>query len=206
MPQASIDTVVMAAAVVMRLQTIVSREVGANDAVVVTVGSLQAGTKENVIPDEALIKLNVRTFDEGVRKRVLAAIERIVKAEAEASGAPKPPEITPLDRYDLVTNDAEATTRVAASFRQHFTRDHVVSTAPTTASEDFGSFGAQWHVPAVFWFVGGTDADQYAKAEAEGRLGELPTNHNPRFAPVLHPTLETGVEAMVVAALTWLAA
>ena len=111
MPQASIDPVVMAAATVLRLQTIVSREIAPTDAAVVTVGSLQAGTKENVIPDEAIIKLNVRTFDEDVRKRVLAAIERIVNAEAEASGAPKKPEITPLDRYALVKNDPEATKR-----------------------------------------------------------------------------------------------
>src|SRR5690349_3917541 len=102
MPQASIDPVVMAAATVLRLQTIVSRELAAAEAAVVTVGSLQAGTKENVIPDEAVIKLNVRTFDQAVRKRVLAAIERIVNAEAEASGAPKPPEMTPLDRTDPV--------------------------------------------------------------------------------------------------------
>ena len=102
MPQASIDPVVMAASTVLRLQTIVSREVGPSDAAVVTVGALQAGTKENVIPDEAVIKLNVRTFDETVRKHVLDAIERIVTAESEASGAPKPPEITALDRYDLV--------------------------------------------------------------------------------------------------------
>ena len=108
MPQASIDPVVMAAATVMRLQTIVSREVAAAEAAVVTVGVLQAGTKENVIPDEAIIKLNVRTFDEGVRKRVLAAIERIVNAEAAASGAPRPPEITTLDRYPLNVNDPEA--------------------------------------------------------------------------------------------------
>src|ERR1700739_90534 len=112
MPQASIDPVVMAAAVVMRLQPIVSREVAANDAAVVTVGVLQAGTKENVIPDEAIIKLNVRTFDEGVRKLVLAAIERIVNAEAEASGSPRKPEITPLDHYSLTTNDPDATKRV----------------------------------------------------------------------------------------------
>ena len=105
MPQASIDPVVMAAATVMRLQTIVSREVAAAEAAVVTVGALQAGTKENVIPDEAIIKLNVRTFDAGVRKRVLAAIERIVNAEAEASGAPRKPEITTLDHYPLNVND-----------------------------------------------------------------------------------------------------
>src|SRR5947199_7868886 len=117
MPEASIDPVVMAAATVLRLQTIVSREVAANEAAVVTIGVLQAGTKENVIPDEAMIKLNVRTFDEGVRKRVLAAIERIVKAEAAASGAPRPPEITPLDRYALVMNDADASRRVVSAFR-----------------------------------------------------------------------------------------
>jgi hippurate hydrolase len=206
MPQASIDPVVMAAATVMRLQTIVSREVAPTDAVVITIGALQAGTKENVIPDEALLKLNVRTFDEGVRKRVLAAVERIVNAEATASGAPKPPEITTLDHYDLVKNDPKATERVAGAFRQYFAADRVEETGPTTASEDFGSFGAEWHAPAVFWFVGGTDPKLYAKAKAEGRLGELPTNHNPRFAPVIHPTLETGVETLVVAAQAWLAA
>ena len=204
MPQASIDPVVMAAATVMRLQAVVSREVAATDAVVLTIGSLQAGTKENVIPDEALIKLNVRTFDDAVRTRVLAAIERIVRAEAEASGAPRPPEITPLDRYSMVTNDPTATKRISEAFRHHFPVDRVTETEPTTASEDFGLFGAESNTPAVFWFVGGTDPDLYAKAKADGRLGELPTNHNPRFAPVIHPTLETGVETLVVAAQAWL--
>jgi hippurate hydrolase len=205
MPQSSIDPVVMAAATVMRLQTIVSREVSPNDAVVVTVGALQAGMKENVIPDEAIIKLNVRTFDDAVRNRVLASIERIVKAEAEASGAPKPPEITNLDHYDLVRNDPEATQRVTDAFREHFPADRVIEARPTTASEDFGSFGAEWHSPSVFWFIGGTDPVLYAKAKADGRLSELPTNHNPRFAPVIHPTLKTGVETLVVAAQAWLA-
>jgi len=204
MPQASIDPVIMAAATVLRLQTIVSREVAPTDAAVVTVGALQAGMKENVIPDEAVIRLNVRTFDEGVRKRVLAAIERIVNAEAAASGAPKPPEITPLDRYPLLVNDPDATKRVSGAFRKHFPADRVQETKPTTASEDFGSFGAEWGVPSVFWFIGGTDPGAYAKANEAGTLNEIPTNHNPRFAPVIHPTLETGVEAMVVAAGAWL--
>jgi len=204
MPQAAIDPVVMAAATVLRLQTIVSRELAATEAAVVTIGALQAGTKENVIPDEAMIKLNVRTFDEGVRTRVLAAIERIVNAEAAASGAPKPPEITPLDRYALVMNDPEATKRILEGFRGHFPADRLRETGPTSASEDFGSFGAEWHVPSVFWFIGGTDPDLYAKAKEAGRLAELPTNHNPRFAPVIHPTLETGVEALVAAAGAWL--
>lgn len=205
MPQASIDPVVMSASTVLRLQTIVSRELAPNEAAVVTVGSLQAGTKENVIPDEAIIKLNVRTFDEGVRKRVLAAIERIVNAEAEASGAPKKPEITTLDRYALVKNDPEAVKRVGDAFRRCFSPDQVQSTEPTSASEDFGSFGAEWGAPSVFWFVGGTDPETYAKAKSEGKLGDLPTNHNPRFAPVIHPTLETGVQALIAAASVWLA-
>jgi hippurate hydrolase len=206
MPQASIDPVVMAASTVLRLQTIVSREVAATESAVVTVGVLQAGTKENVIPDEALIKLNVRTFDEGVRKRVLAAIERIVNAEAAASGAPRPPEITPLDSYPLNVNDKGASDRVAAAFRAHFSADRVHHTGPAPASEDFGCFGTEWHAPSVFWFVGGTDPALHAKAKAEGRLNELPVNHSPHFAPVLHPTLETGVEAMVTAAMAWVTA
>ena len=205
MPQASIDPVVMAAATVMRLQTVVSREIAAADAAVVTVGALQAGTKENVIPDEAIIKLNVRTFDESVRKHVLAAIERIVNAEAAASGAPRPPEITTLDHYPLNLNDAEASKRVADAFRRHFSAERVRVTGPAPASEDFGSFGTEWHVPSVFWFVGGTDPDRYAQAKAAGQLNELPVNHSPLFAPVIHPTLETGVETLVVSARAWLA-
>jgi hippurate hydrolase len=206
MPQASVDPVVMAAATVLRLQTIVSRELAASEAAVVTVGSLQAGEKENVIPDEAVIKLNVRTFDPDVRVRVLAAITRIVNAEAAASGAPKPPEITPLDQYSLVSNDPEATGRVVDAFRKHFGGDRVREAKPTSASEDFGVFGAAWQAPSVFWFIGGTDPKQYAEAKQAGRVREIPTNHNPGFAPVLHPTLETGVATMVVAAQTWLAA
>ena len=206
MPQASIDPVVMAAATVMRLQTIVSREVAPTDAVVVTIGALQAGTKENVIPDDALIKLNVRTFDDAVRTRVLDAIRRIVNAESDASGAPKAPEFTALDRYRMVQNDPATTRRVLEAFRQHFGDDKVTQTKPTTASEDFGTFGAEWKVPSVFWFVGGTDPQLYARLESENKLGELPTNHNPRFAPVIHPTLETGVETLVVASQAWLSA
>jgi metal-dependent amidase/aminoacylase/carboxypeptidase family protein len=94
----------------------------------------------------------VRTFDEGVRKLVLAAIERIVNAEA--SGAPRKPEITPLERYSLTTNDPDAIKRVRDALRAFFPADSVQDTKPTMASEDFGSFRAEWHVPSVFWFVG----------------------------------------------------
>lgn len=204
MPQASIDPVVMAAATVIRLQTIVSREIAAAEAAVVTIGVLQAGTKENVIPDEAIIKLNVRTFDAGVRTRVLNAIERIVNAEAEASGAPRKPEITSLDHYPLNVNDRNASERVVDAFRGHFGTERVRATGPAPASEDFGSFGTEWHVPSVFWFVGGTDPETYAKAKAANKLTELPVNHSPKFAPVLHPTLQTGVETLVIATRAWL--
>jgi len=173
---------------------------------VVTIGALQAGTKENVIPDEAIIKLNVRKFDEGVRRRVLDAMTRVVNAEAAASGAPKLPEITPLDRYVLVENDADASDRVAEAFRKYFSSTRVRKTDATSASEDFGSFGVQWQVPSVFWFIGGTDPEIYAKAKAAGKVNEIPSNHNPRFAPVIHPTLRTGVEALVVAARAWVGA
>ena len=204
MPQASIDPVVMAASVVLRLQTIVSREVAANDAAVITVGVLQAGTRENVIPDEAVIKLNVRTFDAHLREHVLAAIERIVNAEAEASGAPRKPEITPLDRYPLNVNDEAASNRVATAFRSYFAPERVTHTGAAPASEDFGCFGTAWQVPSVFWFVGGNDPQTYARAKAAGKLNELPVNHSPKFAPILHPTLETGVETLVVGAMAWL--
>ena len=206
MPEASVDPVVMAAATVLRLQTIVSRELAATQAAVVTVGALQAGTKENVIPDGALLKLNVRTFDEAVRRRVLDAIERIVNAEAAASGAPRPPLITTTEHYPLTVNDPDATRKVAAALRRHFGSDRVVELdAPLSPSEDFGAFGTEWGVPSVLWYVGGTDPDVYQRAEQAGRIADdIPTNHNPRFAPVLQPTINTGVEALTAAALDYL--
>src|SRR3954449_4753876 len=207
MPESSVDPVVMAALTVVRLQTIVSREIAANQAAVVTIGALQSGTKDNVIPDEALIKLNVRTFDEQVRAHVLEAIKRIVEAEATASGAPRAPAITMTEHYPLTVNDPEQTARVAAALRDQFGQDRVHElSAPVSASEDFGSFGTEWGVPSVFWYVGGTDADLYRRAEQAGRVAQdVPTNHNAAFAPVIHPTLETGVQAMMAAALDALA-
>jgi amidohydrolase len=204
MPEAAVDPVVLAASTVLRLQTVVSRETGLNESVVLTVGLLQAGTKENVIPDEALIGLNLRCYDAGVRARAQAAIRRIVAAEAEASGAPRPPEITPVETYELTDNDPAATERVLAAFRARFGDDQVQPTGPTSASEDYGILGRAWRAPSVFWFVGGTDRDTVERAEREGRIAELPTNHSPQFAPTLDPTLRTGVETLVTAAGAWL--
>ena len=180
MPESSVDPVVMAAATVLRLQTIVSREVAASQAAVVTVGALQAGTKDNVIPDDALLKLNVRTFDEAVRTRVLAAIERIVNAEAAASGAPKPPEITYTEHYPLTVNDPEQTAHVADALRSYFGNDRVHElAAPVSASEDFGSFGTEWGVPSVFWYVGGTDPAAYREGQTS-RPGRRGHPHEPQ--------------------------
>ena len=105
-------------------------------------------------------------------------------------------------------NDPDRTVRVAAALRVQLGDDRVHELAsPVSASEDFGSFGTAWGVPSVFWYVGGTDAELYRKAEQAGRVAqEIPTNHNAAFAPVIHPTLETGVQAMTVAALDALGA
>jgi len=135
---------------------------------------------------------------------MLASIERIVNAEAAASGAPRKPEITTLDRYPLNVNDVAASHRIADAFRTYFSESRVHHTGPAPASEDFGCFGTEWHAPSVFWFVGGNEPETYDRAKQAGKLNELPVNHSPHFAPVLHPTLRTGVEAMVVAALAWL--
>jgi len=142
-----------------------------------------------------------------VRTHVLEAIERIVDAEAVAAGAPRPPEITNTEHYPLTVNDPESAERVAAALRAEFGSENVRQlAAPYSASEDFGSFGTEWGVPSVFWYVGGTDADAYRRAEEAGRVAQdIPTNHNAAFAPVIHPTLETGVRAMTVAALDSLA-
>jgi hippurate hydrolase len=204
-PHTSIDPVVMAAATVLRLQTIVSREVAPLDSAVLTIGSLQAGNKENIIPDDATLKLNLRTYDEGVRTRMLQAVKRICCAECDASNAPRPPEFTTLSSYPLTDNDRAATERVANAFRAHF-GDAAYESPPMAASEDFSVFGRSWGVPYVFWFVGGTDREVHAQAKAGGKLDTLPSNHSPRFAPVLDPTLQVGLQAMLSAALAWLCA
>jgi hippurate hydrolase len=204
MPQKSIDPVVMAASAVMRLQTVVSREVAMTDSAVVTVGTMQAGTNENIIPDRALLRLNVRTFKEEVRARVLGAIKRILEAEAEASGAPKPPAFSVLSEFPLTRNDAAATRKVVEALERRFGSERVHEVGSATASEDFGLFGTAWDVPSVFWVVGGIDPETYRKAQEAGKGDELPANHAPDFAPVIDPTLRTGITTMLAAAGAWL--
>ncbi|MGC9669849.1 amidohydrolase [Planosporangium sp. 12N6] len=204
-PESTVDPVVMAASTVLRLQTVVSREVPATEAAVVTVGALHSGTKENIIPDDAELKLSVRSFDPRIRELVLAGIERIVRGEAAAAGAPKPPEIELERAFAPVVNDEAATARVSDAFIAHFGADRVVPAPLLTGGEDFGEYSTRGGFPSVFWFVGGTDPDAYARAEQLGRVDrDIPSNHSPYFAPVLDPTLSTGVETLVTAALAWL--
>jgi hippurate hydrolase len=205
-PQTSIDPVIMAAATTLRLQTIVSREVAPSEPAVLTIGALQAGTKENIIPDDATIKLNMRTFSDDTREYMLKAIRRICCAECDASGAERPPEFTTINSYPLTENDAAATQRIAQAFQAEFGPDAFLAPNPASASEDFSVFGRTWGVPYVFWFVGGTDPQLYAKAVAEKTVNRIPSNHSPMFAPVIHPTLETGLRAMLAAAAGWLCA
>jgi hippurate hydrolase len=204
MPQKSIDPVVMAASAVMRLQGVVAREVAMSEQAVVTVGALQAGSTDNVIPDQAMLRLNVRSFEETVRKRVLAAIRRILEGESAAAGATKTPAISVLGVHPATRNDEAAARKVADAFERHFGKARVQEVAPASASEDFGLFGAAWGVPSVLWFVGGTDPERFNAAAAAGKLDDLPSNHAPDYAPVIHPTLRTGIEAMLAAASPWL--
>lgn len=202
-PEFTVDPVVMAAAAVMRLQTVVSREISMMDRAVVTVGALQAGSSPNIIPDEALLRLNVRAFDEQVRETVLSAIKRIINAEATASRAPKPPSFTVVGEFPLTSNDDGATRKVTEALQGRFGSE-VQQGNPATASEDFSVFARAWNVPLVFWFIGGTDPEKYAQAEQAGRLNGLPSNHSPQFAPVISPTLRVGIEAMLTGAGPWL--
>jgi len=207
MPHLSVDPVVLAAAVVLRLQSIVSREIAPGTFAVVTVGALQAGTKANIIADEATLLLNLRTYDAAVRDRLIASIERIVKAECEASGSPKAPRIDYYDHYPLTSNSPQANDRVTAAFADFFGPKAVYAQSPATASEDFSVIPTAFGIPYDYWCIGGTDPDRYAAAMAHHTVErDIPSNHSPSFAPVIDPTLRIGTEAQVVAALSYLAA
>ena len=205
MPQAAVDPVVLAAMIVVRLQTVVAREVPPTEVAVLTVGSIQAGTKSNVIPDSAELQLNLRTYNDTTRSTMLNAIRRIVTAECQASGSPRDPEFELFDRFPLTDNDTTTTERVAAAFADFFA-DRVAVIGPQSASEDFSDIPRALGVPYSYWCIGGIDADTYDRAERVGRVArDIPVNHAANFAPVLQPTLDTGTQALIVAALAWLA-
>ncbi len=206
MPQLAIDPVVLAAMIVVRLQAIVAREVAPDDFAVLTVGQIAAGTKSNIIPDHAVIELNMRAYSDSMRTQLIAAIQRAVKGECAASGAPQAPEFALYDEYPLTANNPAVTAQVAAAFKDYF-GDRAFTAPRQSASEDFSRIPDALGVPYTFWALGGIDATQWHKAEAAGRIaGDIPANHSPQFAPVIEPTLQTGTAAIAVAALAWLAA
>ncbi|MDR6868347.1 hippurate hydrolase [Microbacterium resistens] len=200
-PHSTVDPVVMAAATVMRLQTVVSREVDPKDVAVVTVGSIHAGQKNNIIPAEATLELSLRYPDDALRAKVLAAVERVVRAEAMASGAEVEPDIRIDHTLPATINDETATLRVASALRRALGEDAVIDPGMSAGSEDVSWFARDAGVPLVFWFWGGSDPERWAAASAAGTLDrDIPVNHSAVYAPVMHPTIEVGVTALVAAA------
>ncbi|PCE13857.1 amidohydrolase [Microbacterium sp. SZ1] len=204
-PHSTIDPVVMAAATVMRLQTIASREVDPRDVAVVTVGSIHAGLKNNIIPAEAKLELSLRYPTDEMRDKVLASVERIVRAEAAASGAEREPEIRTDHTLPPTINDAEATARVTSALQKALGEAAVIDPGMFTGSEDVSWFARDSGAPLVFWFWGGVDPVKFQTAMAAGTLDkDIPTNHSPFFAPEIHPTIEVGVTALSAAAREFL--
>jgi amidohydrolase len=203
-PQNTVDPVVLAAMIIIRLQTIVSREVEPGDVAVVTVGSCRAGTRSNVIPDFAVLELNLRSYSAVTRQRLLDAIHRIVRAECQASGSPRDPEFETEFTFPVTDNDAAVTDRVAKAFAAHF-GDLADEIPRQTVSEDFSKIPDAAGVPYTYWGLGYTDRDTYLAAQKDGHLADLTTNHSPKFLPPMQPCLRTGTEALLAAALAWLA-
>ncbi|HEY3202499.1 MAG TPA: amidohydrolase [Thermoanaerobaculia bacterium] len=198
MPQNTVDPIVIAARTVVALQTIVARENDPLDPAVVTVGSIHGGTKHNIIPDEVRLQLTVRTYREEPRKRILAAIERIARAEAAAARAPKEPSVVVSESLSSTTNDPTMTKRVASALTAAFGSSRVVEAPPVMAAEDFGEFGRAG-VPSFMFWLGATAPEKYASVHGDVTL--LPGLHSSLFAPDREPTLKTGAAALAVAAM-----
>lgn len=197
-PEQSIDPIVLGAHMVVRIQTIVSREVHPMKSAVVTIGTFHAGLKENIIPATAEFTLNVRTFDPEVRERVLGSLRRILKAEADASGAPEP-EIEEISSFPRCYNDPETADALISKFQRVLGEDAVNEVPPVMGSEDFGLLAEAIGVPSVYWMFGAFTQETLDSADP------LPGNHSPYFAPDIEPTLTTGVRAAMTSLLSRLA-
>jgi amidohydrolase len=193
-PHTAIDPIVIAARTILALQTIASREVKPQEMAVVTVGYIQAGTKNNIIPDQAELGLTVRTNKPEVRKQVLAAIARITQAEAEAAGAPRPPTVDRYEGTDVVYNNPALAERLRTVLESSLGKKNVITAEPITGSEDFSYFVEQG-IPGFYFSLGGADPVKFAQADAAGTM--LPSNHSPLFAPDVDPALHTGIAAEV---------
>jgi amidohydrolase len=192
-PHRTVDPIVIAARTVVTLQTIVAREVNPFDPAIVTVGTFQAGTKRNIIGDEAKIELTVRSFKPEVQRQLLAAIERIAKAEAAAARAPKEPSVVvlPNEASEVVVNDSALAARLMTALRRSLGDANVIQADPVTGSEDFGVFGRVAGVPSVLLWVGSVEPGEFDKAKAEGRFA--PGLHTSAFAPDRERTIRGGV-------------
>lgn len=205
MPQSSIDPVVIAAATVLRLQTVISREIPSTAVAVLTVGSVHAGSAANVIPGEAELQLNIRSYDEGVREHVLASVERIVRGEMATAGAPGEPEITSIERFPVVVNDAGALGKTLDVFRGWLGPENVLDLGAGAGSEDVGVLATASGALLSYWLLGGTDPALFTTGDmTDPALLTVPSNHSPHYAPVIEPTLGIGVSALVRATRAWL--
>ncbi len=197
-PQETIDPIVIAARTIVSWQTIVSREIDPQDPAVITVGSIHGGTKNNIIPDEVLMQLTVRSYKDEVRKHLLAAIERIADAEAAAAGAPKKPLVEQVEGVGAVYNDPQTTNRLAGRLKQVMGDGNVVLGRPIMASDDFAEYRYAG-IPSVMLELGAVHPEKYAEAMKTGE--KLPGPHSPYFAPDREPSLKTGIEVEMAAIL-----
>jgi amidohydrolase len=208
-PHWSVDPVLLAAQTIVSLQGIVAREIDPGEMTVVTVGSVHAGTRPNIIPPEAVLEVTLRATSEAVMDTLQAALERIVRGVAETGRAPRPPDIELLEHTIPVDNDATVTARVRAVHAELFPDGDVID-LPTAnnGSEDFAYFSS-WDgvsIPATMWFYGSTAADTWdaEPGDLRDRMARMPGQHTPFYAPDRLPTLRRGVETLVGAALAYL--
>jgi len=197
-PQETVDPIVIAARTIVSWQTIVSREIDPQEPAVITVGAIHGGTKNNIIPDEVLMQLTVRSYKDEVRKHLLAAIERIAVAEAAAAGAPKKPLVEIEEGVGAVYNDPPTTNRLAERLKQVMGDSNVVLGRPIMASDDFAEYRYAG-VPSVMLELGAVNPAKYAEAMKSGE--KLPGPHSPYFAPDREPSLKTGIEVEMAAIL-----
>ena len=193
-PHTTIDPVLIAARIAVTLQSIVAREIKPGDAAVITIGYIQAGTKNNIIPDDAQMGLTVRSFKPEVRQHLLVAIERVAKGEAIAAGAEKMPLVEKYESTGAVYNDPVLTKHLAATLEGVLGKGTVVTEDQIMTSEDYSYFVEQG-IPSFYFTLGVADPQKLAEAKAAGK--QLPSNHSPLFAPVAEPSIKTGMTAEV---------